>query len=155
MATVRCVRGNGAGEGQNDMAKEPPDHYNVDTSAGETTDNYTGLIWQQGSSPSTMAWADAADYCATLNLNGHTWRVPSLNELASIVNEALVAPAVNRTAFPNTKYGSKSNNWYWANAQYGSKYGWAINYDDGFTGYNSGSSGDWNYFTAAYVKCVR
>lgn len=155
-ATVRCVRGNGQGEGQNEFAKEPPNHYTIDTAAGETTDNYTALIWQQGSSPSTMAWSEAANYCATLNLNGHTWRVPSLNELASIVNEALVAPAVNRTAFPNTKYGSKSNNWYWANAQYaGSNYGWAINYDDGFTGYNSGASGSWNYFTAAYVKCVR
>ena len=65
-------------------------------------------------------------------------------------------PAVNRTAFPNTKYGSKSNDWYWANTQCtGSNYGWAINYDDGFTGCNSGASGAWNYFTAAYVKCVR
>ena len=155
-AIVRCVRGNGAGEGQNDFAKEPQNHYNIDPTAGETTDNYTGLVWQQDSSPATMAWSDAANYCATLNLNGHTWRVPSINELASIVNEALVGPAVNRTAFPNTHYGSKSNNWYWANAEFvGSTYGWAINYDDGFTGYNSGASGKWNYFTAAYVKCVR
>lgn len=155
-ATVRCVRGNGTGEGQNDFAVEPTNHYTVDTTAGETTDNYTGLIWQQGSSAATMDWASAANYCTTLNLNGHTWRVPSVNELASIVNEALVAPAVNRTAFPNTHYGSKSNNWYWANAEYvNSTYGWAINYDDGFTGYNAGASGAWNYFTAAYVKCVR
>ncbi len=155
-ATVRCVRGNGTGEGQNDFAVEPPNHYTIDTTAGETTDNYTGLIWQQGSSASTMDWSAAANYCSTLALNGHTWRVPSLNELASIVNEALVAPAVNRTAFPNTHYGSKSNNWYWANTEYvGSSYGWAINYDDGFTGYNAGASGAWNYFTAAYVKCVR
>lgn len=154
-AIVRCVRGNGSGEGQNDMANEPPNHYTVDTTLGETTDNYTGLIWDQGSSPSTMAWADAANYCATLNKNNHTWRVPSMNELSSIVNEALVAPAVNRTAFPNTHSGSKSNNWYWSNNSYSSTADWAINYDDGFTGQNIGASGSWNYFTAAYVKCVR
>ncbi len=80
---MRCVRGNGAGEGQNGQAKEPPDHYAVATAAGETADNYTGLVWQQGSSPATRAWVDAANYCTTLGLNGHTWRVPSLNELAS------------------------------------------------------------------------
>ena len=155
-AVVRCVRGNGDGEGQNNMAKEPPNHYNVDTAAGETTDNYTGLVWQQGSSPSTMAWVDAANYCATLGLGGHTWRVPSMNELSSIVNEALVGPAVNRTAFPSTHSGSKSNNWYWSNNAYSSSADWAINYDDGFTGQNIGAdSSKWNYFTAAYVKCVR
>jgi hypothetical protein len=32
---------------------------------------------------------------------------------------------------------------------------WAINFDDGFTGFNAGASGAWNYFTAAYVRCVR
>ena len=45
--------------------------------------------------------SDAPAYCAGLTLNGHTgWRVPTLNELASTVNEALVGPAINRTAFP-------------------------------------------------------
>ena len=32
---------------------------------------------------------------------------------------------------------------------------WAINFDDGFTGFNAGASGAWNYFTEAWVKCVR
>ena len=42
-----------------------------------------------------------------------------------------------------------------------SAYGWAINFDDGFTGYNSGSATgknggpEWNYFTGAWVRCVR
>ena len=69
---------------------------------------------------------------------------------------ALVAPAVNRTAFPSTKYGSKSNNWYWSSNAYSATASWAINFDDGFTGQNVGTdSSKWNYFTAAYVKCVR
>lgn len=159
MAYVRCVSGNGAGEAQGTFAVAPPNQYTV--AAGEVTDNYTGLIWQQTDSATPagatgVPWASAANYCATLGLNGHTWRVPSINELATLVNEALVGPAINRTIFPNTKSGSKSNNWYWANRVYGtSTYGWAINFDDGFTGYNSGASGDWNYFTAAWVRCVR
>ena len=57
---------------------EPPNHYTI--SNGEVTDNYTGLIWQQVYSATTMAWSAAAGYCASLGLNGNTWRVPSLNE---------------------------------------------------------------------------
>ena len=164
-AYVRCVRGNGTGEGQSDFAVPPPNQYTA--AAGEVTDNYTGLVWQQTDSatPSGAAvipWSGAAGYCAGLGLNGHTWRVPSINELATLVDEAHVGPAINKTMFPNTKYGSYSNNWYWASTEYGtSSYGWAINFDDGFTGYNSGSATgknggpEWDYFTGAWVRCVR
>jgi hypothetical protein len=158
-AYVRCVRGNGAGEAQGVFAAAPPNQYTV--AAGEVTDNYTRLTWQQADSSAatgatTIPWAQSAAYCTALALNGHTWRLPSINELATLVDEARVGPAINRTAFPGTKYGSRSNNWYWANRVYGtSTYGWAINFDDGFTGYNSGASGDWNYFTGAWVRCVR
>ena len=164
-AYVRCVRGNGSGEAQGTFAVPPPNQYTG--SAGEVTDNYTGLVWQQADSAAAagatvIPWSGAAGYCASLGLNGHTWRVPTINELATLVDEAHVAPAINKTVFPNTKYGSYSNNWYWANATYGtSAYGWAINFDDGFTGYNAGTATgknggpEWNYFTGAWVRCVR
>jgi hypothetical protein len=165
MAYVRCVRGNGSGEGQSVFAAAPPNQYTA--ASGEVTDNYTGLIWQQadsaaGAGAAVIPWSGAAGYCASLGLNGHTWRVPSINELATLVDEAHVGPAINKTMFPNTKYGSYSNNWYWANTTYGTgSYGWAINFDDGFTGYNSGSATgknggpEWNYFTGAWVRCLR
>jgi hypothetical protein len=124
---------------------------------GEVRDNYTGLVWQQGYSPATMAWSAAATYCSSLALNGNTWRVPSIRELATLVDEAQVAPAINRTMFPNTQFGSRSNNWYWAShaAVGNAAASWAINFDDGFTGFNAGAVGDWNYFTAAWTRCVR
>src|SRR5437899_3143586 len=80
-AYVRCVRGNGAGEGQGTFAVAPPNQYTV--AAGEVTDNYTGLVWQQADSSAasgatTIPWAQAAATCAALTLNGHTWRVPSI-----------------------------------------------------------------------------
>ncbi|HEX3902272.1 MAG TPA: DUF1566 domain-containing protein [Polyangia bacterium] len=164
-AYVRCVRGNGSGEGQTVFAVPPPNQYTA--ASGEVTDNYTGLVWQQTDSatPSgaaVMPWSGAAGYCTSLGLNGHSWRVPSINELATLVDEAHVAPAINKTMFPNTKYGSYSNNWYWASTIYGtSSNGWAINFDDGFTGYNAGTATgknggpEWNYFTGAWVRCVR
>jgi hypothetical protein len=164
-AYARCVRGNGAGEAQGTFAAVPPNQYTV--SAGEVTDNYTGLVWQQADSAAAanaaaVPWSAAAAICSSLALNGHSWRLPSINELATLVDEAHVGAAINKTVFPNTKYGSYSNNWYWASATYaGSSYGWAINFDDGFTGYNSGTATgknggpEWNYFTGAWVRCVR
>jgi hypothetical protein len=150
---ARCVRGNGAGEAADAFAKEPPNHYTI--ASGEVTDNYTGLTWQQAYSPALMNWADAPAYCSGLSLNGHTgWRVPTLNELTSTVNEALVGPAVNRTALPNTLFCG-STTWYWA--MEASKVGgvaWGINYCDGFTGWNAASA-TWNTFPTAYTRCVR
>jgi hypothetical protein len=156
---VRCVRGSGDDAydtAPGALAVAPPNQYTA-VATGEVRDNYTGLVWQQDFSPATMAWTDAAGYCAGLTTGGHTWRVPSIRELATLVDEAQVAPAINRTMFPNTKYGSKSNNWYWAShlAAGNTTAAWAINFDDGFTGFNAGASGAWNYFTAAWVRCVR
>ncbi|MDC0681277.1 Lcl C-terminal domain-containing protein [Sorangium atrum] len=155
-ASLRCVRGNGDGEAPSSPAVAPPDQYTV-VSPGEVMDRYTGLVWQQGYSPATMAWAEAEGYCATLDLNGHAWRLPSIRELATLVDEAQVAPSINRTMFPDTQYGSRSNDWYWSShaAVGNAAAAWALNFDDGFTGFNAGESGKWNYFTAAWVKCVR
>jgi hypothetical protein len=154
-AKLRCVRGS-AGEAPSEPAVAPPNQYSSDAD-GEVRDNYTGLVWQQGSSETGMSFEAAADYCAGLDLGGETWRLPSIRELATLVDEARVAPAINVTLFPNTKYGSKSNNWYWASHHQrgSSSAAWAINFDDGFTGFNAGASGAWNYWTSAFVKCVR
>ncbi|WP_437602916.1 DUF1566 domain-containing protein [Sorangium sp. So ce590] len=155
-ASLRCVRGNGEGEAPSSPAVPPPDQYTVG-SPGEVMDKYTGLVWQQGSWPATMTWAEAESYCATLGLNDHTWRLPSIRELATLVDEAQVAPSINRTMFPDTQYGARSNDWYWGShaAVSNAPAAWALNFDDGFTGFNAGASGKWNHFTAAWVKCVR
>jgi hypothetical protein len=151
---ARCVRGNGTGEPADEYAVEPANHYTI--SNGEVTDNYTGLIWQQGLSPSLLDHASAITYCASLDLNGHTgWRLPALNELASTVNEAKVGGAIVASAFPNNPSGCKEPKyWFWAAEAYGSNF-WGLSYCDGFTGYNVGASGDWNYFPTANVRCVR
>jgi len=153
---ARCVRGNGTGEAADAFAVEPANHYTL--ANGEVTDNYTGLVWQQGFSPSLMDFASAPAYCAGLTLNGHTgFRMPTLGELSSTVNEAKVGGAVVATAFPNNPNGCKDPKyWFWVSEA--SKVGgtaWGLSYCDGFTGYNVGASGDWNYFPTANVRCVR
>ncbi|HMI85074.1 MAG TPA: DUF1566 domain-containing protein [Polyangiaceae bacterium] len=157
---VRCVRGGSDAEldaATGAIAVAPGNQYAL-LAAGEVQDNYTHLIWQQGYSAATMPWADAAAYCSTLALNGNTWRLPSIRELSTLVDEALVAPSINRTMFPSTKYGSRSINWYWAShsAAGNASAAWAINFDDGFTGFNAGATAtDWNYFPTAWTRCVR
>jgi hypothetical protein len=156
-ARIRCVRGNGAGEGFSDPPVTPPDQYTT-ISSDVAQDNYTGLVWQRdGAASGLLAWDAAVTYCENLALGSFDdWRLPSVRELATLVDEWQVAPSINRTIFPNTKYGARSNNWYWAShAQRGGSAHWALNFDDGFTGFNSGASGAWNYWTQAYVKCVR
>jgi formylglycine-generating enzyme required for sulfatase activity len=155
-ARYRCVRGNGSGEAPSSPAVAPPNQYTI-VATGEVRDNYTGLIWEQGYSPATLSWSAAEAYCESLALNGQSWRLPSIRELATLVDEAQVAPSINRALFPNTQYGARSNDWYWAShAAVGNPSAhWALNFDDGFTGFNAGASGAWNYFTAAWAKCVR
>lgn len=153
-ARYRCVRSEGSGEGPSEPAVQPPDQYTV-LGEGEVQDNYTGLIWEAGDSDE-VDHAGALDYCSGLALGGQTWRLPSIRELATLVDEAKVGPAIDESMFPGTKYGSRSNNWYWAadlDAQ--SDAAWALNFDDGFTGTNKGAEGSWNYFTAGFARCVR
>ena len=153
---ARCVRGNGAGEAANVLAVEPPNHYTI--SIGEVTDNYTGLVWQQGFSPSLLAWADAPAYCNTLSINGHTgFRMPTLSELSSTVNEAKVGSAVVATAFPGNPNGCKDPKyWFWTvEASKAGGTAWGLSYCDGFTAPNYGALGASNYFPTANVRCVR
>jgi hypothetical protein len=152
---ARCVRGNGAGEAAGDYAREPANHYTLGD--GVVTDNYTGLTWQQGRSPSLMEWGEAAAYCSSLTLDGGGFRVPTLNELATTVNEAKVGGAIVSSAFPDNPVGCKAPEfWFWTReASKVGGVGWGLSYCDGFTGWNVGKSGEWNYFPTANVRCVR
>ena len=95
--------------------------------AGEpiVRDTDTGFIWQGCSagesgnscgtgSASQMTWQAALDYCDTLNWAGYTdWRLPSKNELQSIVDYDEYVPAIDETAFPGVGpavYFSSSSN---------------------------------------------
>ena len=157
-ARIRCVRGNGPGEAFDEPPVVPPDQYSM-LSPELARDNYTGLSWQRdGAASGLLSWEAAEAYCAALTLGDfEDWRLPSVRELATLVDEWQVAPSINRTVFPNTRYGARSNNWYWAsNAQRGGAVAhWGLNFDDGFTGFNAGASGAWNYWTQGHAKCVR
>ena len=104
------------------------------TDNGDQTvmDNLTGLMWTKDAhapgpaacSPgATKTWQSALDYVKCLNTNqylGYTdWRLPNINELASLVNveQANLAAWLNAQGFVNVQAAS-----YWSST---SCYGWS------------------------------
>ena len=122
----------------------PYPHY-VEVGPGEIRDVLTGLVWVQASHLTLLSQSDATAYCASLGLNGHTWRLPSVNELSSLVDDnppiAKVSPAIDRCVFPDTS----PNTYYMSSSTVGTT-PWALNYEDGFDSHGQ---------TAGYVRCVR
>jgi hypothetical protein len=110
---VRCVRGG--------RVDAPAVHYEI---AAETVrDTGTGLVWQRGVSADTLDFQSATDACAALDLGGSDgWRLPSLQELATLVDETRAHPAIDPEAFPDTPAepfwsgslfaGSQTRAWY-------------------------------------------
>ncbi|MCL2447353.1 MAG: DUF1566 domain-containing protein [Polyangiaceae bacterium] len=135
---VRCVRG-----GSPDM---PANRYTF-PSSGVVTDTKTGLSWAQSASDTEMTEPAAVMYCGSLSTAGGGWRLPSLGELQSIVDESRSDPALDATAFP----GAPSTDYYWSQSGYApfDGFGWMVSFLYGLTSVsNQGLQVGW-------VRCVR
>tara|TARA_R110001583_G_scaffold1028_1_gene8879 strand:- start:83 stop:604 length:522 start_codon:yes stop_codon:yes gene_type:complete len=91
----------------------------IDHGDGTVSDAKTGLMWTvctagqvyssdgcSGSSE-TYQWGDGLQYVAALNAAGGfagraDWRMPSINELSSIVDRRCFAPSITLSVFPDT-----------------------------------------------------
>jgi hypothetical protein len=77
-------------------------------------------------------WADAQTYCQNLNLGGYSsgWRLPTLIELESVVNDSVYNPAIDTTAFPGTP-----SYWFWSSSPYAyaTSGAWVVNFVFGYT----------------------
>lgn len=93
---ARCVRtpvaaGQGSAAPAYDIAKDV------------VRDKGTGLTWQRAAPEKTYAFDQARAYCAGLRLAGQKdWRVPSMGELLTLVDERVSAPTIDGKAFPHT-----------------------------------------------------
>ncbi len=79
----------------------PPCQYVVQN-GGTVLDKNTGLTWQQDLDGTKYSLSAAAAYCAnnTPGLPGTGWRLPSMNELVSIVDYGQRAPRDRRDGLP-------------------------------------------------------
>ena len=110
---------------------------------GEVCDNRTGLWWER--SPSTeyfvwgLAWGtpNAVDHCNTLDLNGKKWRLPTVDELITLLDFSVFtqAEALNE---PNGLFVGLLPNFYWSATSYiGPADAWYVNFATGFVFSNS------------------
>ncbi|MBN2894976.1 MAG: DUF1566 domain-containing protein [Campylobacterales bacterium] len=102
---VKCVRGAALDLG----------YFERDAQKEVVSDRRTGRMWQDSLDvvDRTLRWGDAIDYCATLDLGGYKdWRLPTISELASIVNYREESDFVLHDAFRYNcpcRYHSSSN----------------------------------------------
>jgi Protein of unknown function (DUF1566) len=97
--------------------------HHLDLTPTTVHDAQTGLTWQRNiETATTYAWADAANHCRSLRLEGGGWRVPSVKELHTLINVSRQAPALDLAAFPGAPMeqhwtssplaGSSTDAWY-------------------------------------------
>jgi hypothetical protein len=129
-------------------------HYDVDSLNGIVTDEDTRLMWQRAADGATRTLSEASDYCEALSLGGHDdWRLPSIFELQTIVEESSDAPAIDVGAFDGG--GAPENGVYWSGtkAALDPSYAWTVDF-----GINS-VGGQLFYYEVTVTKnrarCVR
>ena len=117
-----------------------------DNGDGTITESVTGLMWQKATAPGTYTWDQAKAYCENLALGGQSdWRLPTRNELQSIVNYNAYNPAAFTAFFPDTV---ASDYWSSTTYAYGTDYAWIVSF--GF-----GSVNGFSKTNGYYVRAVR
>jgi len=70
-----------------DCLNSPTQNRFKDNGDGTITDHCTNLLWQKGTSDTHPTWDEAPAFCSSLNLGTLSgWRVPTIQELFTIVN---------------------------------------------------------------------
>lgn len=126
-------------------AAAPAGRYTAST--GVVKDNKTGLYWQQPAAPTTYSLADAMTYCSsnTAALPGTGWRLPTVKELLTLVDDSVASPGptIDASAFPSTPA-----NVFWSSTPSGASSNfWYVNFFNG-------SATSYDTLTG-HVRCVR
>jgi hypothetical protein len=118
-------------------------------SAGTVIDTQTGLTWAQAVPATRYTFAAAGTYCTnnTAGLPNFGWRLPSLTEIQTLVDDSRSGPAIDPTAFPNTPI----TDFYWTSSPYAPTTGsvWISDFSAGLTYSESNLQEDY------FVRCVR
>jgi hypothetical protein len=113
---------------------------------GTVTQSLYGLMWQQQDDGVERNWANAQSHCEALSLAGHEdWRLPTPNELVSIVDYARSDLNIDQTVFLKTQSAG-----YWSGIPH------AVHSDDAWIVYfyGGGVASTRKDYTG-YTRCVR
>lgn len=115
----------------------------IDNGDGTISDNNTGLMWQAGPG-ARLDWKLANSFCREECLGGHNdWRLPTIEELYSIVDYERHAPACDPV------FGALSDHYWSASTGASSaQFAWSVDFGDGDVGANFKT-------TNSYVRAVR
>lgn len=123
----------------NNLVEATTDHLVVSDDGLTVYDSKTKLTWQRCSigqnwdgticdgTATQVTWQDAFPAV------GSGWRLPNIKELASIVEQQCIEPAINETAFPNTYFPATPSS-YWSSSSTGLLFtdrAWSISFFNG------------------------
>jgi Protein of unknown function (DUF1566) len=108
-------------------ANSAPCPYSV--SNGVATDVAAGLSWQAVASATAFGWVAANGPCIAL---GSSWRLPTILELQTIVDEGQTSPAIDATTFSG---GVPTDVFFWSSTPSAddATLAWGVSFDDGNT----------------------
>jgi hypothetical protein len=123
--------------------------YSLADDNGTVTDHKTGLVWQRADDGQVRDWAAAQQYCADLVLGGKAdWRLPSIDELETIIDYSRYDPAINPVFSCRTGY----SDYYWSGSNYAvspENQAWHSNY------FHNGIVYIHYKWNSMYVRCAR
>lgn len=98
---------------------------------GFVVDNDTKLLWVQSELGIGVTFAAAGGICSQIAFNGVSWRLPTVLELQTLVDETKMQPAIDTVAFP----GAMATGYWTATADAGGSVGerWVVDFVDGKT----------------------
>ncbi|TGK01116.1 DUF1566 domain-containing protein [Leptospira semungkisensis] len=167
VATILCMLGF-SGIGKEVSAQTA--RFSVNTnSASVINDNVTKLYWQRCIYPYSysttaspagcqknssflggvgMKWTNAKTYCSQY---GTSWRIPTIQELKSIIDRSAYAPALNGIFDPGqASSGNGVPDFFWSSTPYAQNTGniWTVNFYYGYSFYTAGANNTY------YLRCV-
>jgi Protein of unknown function (DUF1566) len=94
-------------------------------------DRETGLVWEQTPSTDPSTWEDAQIHCIALNKgNRGGWRLPTVQELRSLVDPTQVDPALP-AGHPSSSNVQSSFYWSATTDARNASYAWAVYFGSG------------------------
>lgn len=107
----------------------------------EVLDTTTGLVWRRCSEgqdwtgdtcarrATEFSWTGALDHAQAVADGGAPWRLPNAKELASLVDDTIVKPAIDRKVFPRTSSGC---HWSSTHLTRDADFEWTVDFERGF-----------------------
>ncbi|KPA18335.1 secreted protein containing DUF1566 [Candidatus Magnetomorum sp. HK-1] len=115
-----------------------------DNADGTVTDTLTGLIWQKQDEQNPMTWEQSLTEINSLLLGDYMdWRMPTREELRSIVDYSRTVPSILSTVFPSAVSGN-----YWTSTAhpYQSGHVWCVHFYNGNDNYQTANN---SYYSRA------